>query len=249
MKLQTLIIDDEPIALQKLRNYVNQVPFLELAGACLNGVEAGGFLATHEVDVIFTDINMPDMNGLDFVDSLTKAPLIVFISAYADYAVDSYRYSAVDYLLKPYGFADFQRAANKVLLQYRLHNGDVAEQAVSLSAADVADSLFVKVDYSYRRVSLSEIRYIKGCGEYLQIFTVASSSPLMTLSSFAAIKEKLNGDFIQVHRSYVVNMNRVASISKNRIIMDADTYIPIGDSYRSEFREYLASRSVGVQKK
>lgn len=257
MKLRTLVIDDEPIALEKLRNYVGKVPFLELAAACRNGIEATSVMASEKIDVIFTDINMPDMSGMEFVGSLTKAPLVVFITAYADYAVESYRFSAVDYLLKPYGFADFQRAANKVLEQYELRfpqSSPLPSDSSSPSSAespsgDAGNSLFVKVDYRYIRVELDRIRYIKGYGEYLQIFMKGNSTPLLTLSSFNAIKEKLSPDFIQVHRSYIVNMGAVESISKGRIIMDKATDIPIGDSYRTSLLYYLSNRSVGSGQK
>lgn len=249
MKLRTLIIDDEPIALEKLRNYVGKVPFLELVGAAHNGIEATSIITNQQVDVVFTDINMPDMSGMDFIASLTSQPLVVFITAYSDYAVESYKLSAVDYLLKPYGFTDFQRAANKVLEQYKLRTerGSVSPETSAISS--VGDSIFVKVDYRYVRVKLFDIRYIKGYGEYLQIFTTGSSAPLLTLSSFNSIKEKLPSNFIQVHRSYIVNMNAIESISKNRIVMDADTYIPIGDSYKDTFLTYLNTHAIGVPQK
>lgn len=235
MKLRTLIIDDEPIALEKLRNYASKVPFLELAAVCRNGIEAAEVIAGRQIDVVFTDINMPDMSGMDFVASLTSPPLVVFISAYADYAVDSYRLSAVDYLLKPYGFADFQRAANKVLEQYNLR----AHQDRDNRDDETADSIFIKVDYKYVRVRLADIRYIKGCGEYLQIYVAGCASPLMTLSSFGAMMSRLPANILQVHRSYAVNMHAIQSISKNKIVMDADTVIPVGDSYKDGLQIYL----------
>lgn len=245
MKLRTLIIDDEPIALEKLRKYVGKIPFLELVGACESALDASAFLADNPVDLIFTDINMPDLSGMDFIASLPTAPMVVFITAYAQYAVDSYRLSAVDYLLKPYGFAEFQRAANKALENY-------SAKSVQPSAAGQQsqnDSLFVKVDYRYVRVSLTAVRYIKGYGEYLQIFTTESSAPLLTLSSFADIKERLTDNFLQVHRSYIVNMDQVESISRGRIIMDADTYIPVGDSFKNALQTYLLDHSVGAVRK
>lgn len=241
MKLRTLIIDDEPIALEKLRSYVEKVPFLELVGACHSGLEATGILAGTSVDVVFTDINMPDLNGMDFVESLHKAPMIVFITAYAQYAVDSYRLSAVDYLLKPYSFTDFQRAANKVMEQY------AARMSTPVDAEpDRKSSLFVKVDYRYVRVELASIRYIKGYGEYLQIYIDGNPTPLLTLSSFGAISERLTDNFLQVHRSYIVNMERVEQINRSRVVMDAETYIPVGDSYKNALQQYLQNHSVGL---
>ncbi|MCI9285701.1 MAG: response regulator transcription factor [Muribaculaceae bacterium] len=249
MKLKTLIIDDEPIALEKLRSYVSKVPFLELTAACRNGIEATEVISGSQIDVVFTDINMPDMSGMDFIASLTTLPLVVFITAYADYAVESYRLSAVDYLLKPYGFADFQRAANKVYERVSLRREQPRPDRRDIASSTPGDSLFIKVDYRYLRVRLSDIRYIKGYGEYLQIHTIGSTSPLLTLSSFSSIMERLPSCFMQVHRSYVVNTDAIQSISKNRIIMDADTYIPVGDSYKDAFLSYLTTRSIGAPQK
>lgn len=243
MKINALIIDDEPIALEKLKSYVEKVPFFELAGVCGSGLEAVSFLADHEVDVIFTDINMPDLSGLEFVESLETPPMVVFITAYAQYAVDSYKVSAVDYLLKPYSFADFQRSANKVLNHY------TSFAKTGVIQRDDQQSLFLKTDYRYVRVALNTIRYIKGYGEYLQVFIDGNSSPLLTLSSFSAIADRLSSNFLQVHRSYMVNMNKVEQISKNRLIMDADTYIPVGDSYKSVMQSYLQAHSVGASPK
>ena len=246
MKLLTLIVDDEPIGLEKLAKYVEKVPFLKLAGACSSGLDAIALMADTQVDVVFSDINMPDLSGIDFVSSLSSAPLVVFITAHAQYAVESYKLDAVDYLLKPYGFADFQRAANKVLDQYMARHRDIQ---VAAPLQRERESLFVKADYRYVRVDLASIRYIKGYGEYLQIFTDNATAPLMTLSSFADIKERLTGNFIQIHRSYIVNMNQVESVSRGRVVMDSDTYIPVGDSYKNAFQNYLQEHSVGAGKK
>ena len=245
MKIKTLIIDDEPIALEKMKSYVDKIPFLQLAGECMSAAEAMQILAEEDIDVVFTDINMPDLDGMDFIGSLSRPPMVVFVTAYPQYALESYRLSAVDYLLKPYSFADFRRAADKVL---RLCQD--RKRSAPAPAATAPESLFVKVDYKYVRVTLSDIRYIKGYGEYLQIFLRDVANPLLTLSSFAAILEKLDPSrFIQIHRSYIVNMDAVERIERSRVIMDADTFLPVGDSYRAAFLDYLSSRSVGSQGK
>lgn len=247
MKLRTLIIDDEPIALEKLKSYVSKVPFLELVGAYASGLEAVGVLASQQVDLVFTDIQMPDLNGLELVESLSKAPMVVFATAYADYAVDSYRLSAVDYLLKPYGFADFQRAADRAMERFARISKTQNEEKKPVEQS--ADSLFIKVDYRYIRVDQNSIRYIKGYGEYLQIYLKDSATPMLTLSSFSAVRDKLMPSFLQVHRSYIVNLNCVEQIVRGRIVMDADTYIPVGDSYRQALQYYLQHHSVGSASK
>ena len=251
MKLRTVIIDDEPIALDKLRSYVEKTPELQLAGAFTNGMEALDMMTSPDdnVDVIFTDINMPDINGMEMVSALRRPPLIVFITAYADYAAESYRHSAVDYLLKPYSFADFQRAAAKVIERYQLiHAGagqPTPQPATASARSDESGSIFIKVDYRYIRINLSDIRYIKGYGEYLQVFTTTSPTPLLTLSSYAAIREKLAPSFLQIHRSYIVNMDHVLHIERARMVMDADTYLPVGDSYKANLQAYLSSHAIG----
>lgn len=245
MRLRTLIIDDEPIALEKLKSYVEKTPFLELVAKCQSAFEAIEFLATGEADLVVTDINMPDLDGLDFVRSLPKAPMVIFTTAYPQYAVDSYRVSAVDYLLKPYGFADFHRAAGKALEIYGQRNQPAPADP---SAPQAGGSLFVKVDYRYIRVSLADIRYIKGYGEYLQIYVSGSETPLLTLSSFASVKERLTDNFLQVHRSYIVNMDHVGQIERNRVVMPPDLYIPVGDSFKAAFQSYLSSHAVGKTK-
>lgn len=251
MKLRTVIIDDEPIALDKLRSYVEKTPELRLAGAFTNGMDALDMMTSSDdnVDVIFTDINMPDINGMEMVSALRRPPLIVFITAYADYAAESYRHSAVDYLLKPYSFADFQHAAAKVIERYQLTRnaaGQTTPQPVQTpTRTDESGSIFIKVDYRYIRINLSDIRYVKGYGEYLQVYTTTSPTPLLTLSSFAAIREKLSPSFLQIHRSYIVNMDHVLHIERARMVMDADTYLPVGDSYKANLQTYLAEHAIG----
>ena len=212
MKLRTIVVDDEPIALEKLSAYARKVPFLELIGAYSSACEAMAVLTSPEitVDLMFTDINMPDLSGLDLISTLPSPPMVVFTTAHAQYAVESYRLAAIDYLLKPYSFADFQRAASR---------------------------------------ALERLRYIKGYGEYLQLYVEGNASPLLTLSSFAAISDRLSASFLQVHRSYIVNMDCVEQISRGRIIMDADTYIPVGDSYKTALQQWLRDHSVGTQQK
>lgn len=236
MNLRTLVIDDEPIALEKLRSYVDKTPFLTLAAACDNPLDALDFLASNSVDLIFTDIDMPDLNGMDFVKSLADAPAVVFTTAYEQYAVESYSVRAVDYLLKPYSLADFQRAANRAL-------ETVSRR--SEARPQTPGSIFIKTDTRHVRVNLSDIIYIKGYGEYLQLYIRDRSTPLLTLSSFSVMKQHLTPNFLQVHRSYIVNMDCASMIERNHIIMPDSASIPVSDGFKPAFQEYLSAHVVG----
>lgn len=238
--LRTIIIDDEPLALDKLRSYVEKIPFLELVADCASPSDAMDFLATEPVDLIITDIEMPDMNGMEIIRSLVRPPFVIFTTAYANYAVDSYQFPTVDYLLKPYRFIDLQRAANRAMDAY------LRFRAVEFRPAE--GSLFIKVENRYIRVQLSDIRYIKGYGEYLQIFLASANNPLLTISSFASIRDRLTPNFLQIHRSYLVNMDRISHVERNRVVMDADTYLPVSETYLPSFKLYLQQHSIGPLK-
>lgn len=252
MTLSVLIIDDEPIALQKLARYVRQTPYMTLVGECGCTQEALEIMEERPVDVIFTDIDMPDQNGIDFIESLPVRPLTVFITAYPQYALEGYRLAAVDYLLKPYGLLDFQRAASKVRERHemmtRMDSMPDADENISVDRTSGSRrNIFVKVDYRYVNVMLDSILFIKGCGEYLHIEVTGSQTPLLTLSSFAALKGKLSQEFLQVHRSYMVNMSRVCQVTRGRIIIGENTEIPIGDSYKTRVSEYLRENAIGIR--
>ena len=240
MKIKTLIIDDEPIALEKLRSYVNKIPALELSGAFNNGIDAIAHVAENDIDLIITDIYMPDLNGLEVVKSLSHKPMVIITTAYPEYAIEGYKVSAIDYILKPYGFYELNLAVAKAVEQI-----EYSRKQPECKAETVGDSLFIKVDHRYLRVELSDIRYIKGYGEYLKIYIEGKGNPMVTLSSFATIKEKLTDNFLQVHRSYIVNMNRIHSAERNRIVISDNEDIPVSDSYKANLAHFLASHSIG----
>ena len=236
--IKVLAIDDEPLALRKLVSYIEKVPFLQLAGQCQSAVEARRLLDEEPVDAIFCDINMPDLNGMDFVKLLAVPPLIVFTTAYAEYAVEGFRVNAVDYLLKPFGFQDFLRAANR--LKERLE----APAAAPSAAETKLNSIYVKTDYRTVKVDLQDIRYIEGMSEYLKIHLDSQPKPIITLLAMKVLLERLPKNFMRIHRSYIVNLDKIQEVNKNRVVLDADTYLPVGDSYRDTFNEYLDSRFI-----
>ena len=251
--IRCLAIDDEPLALQQIVAYIGKVPFLELAAQCQSALEARQFLEQDTVDAIFCDINMPDLNGMDFIKSLTVPPLVVFTTAYSEYAVEGFRVNAVDYLLKPFGLQDFQRAANR--LKERLtpsplspHPSDISPQTSALSPQTSSlkdDTIFLKTEYRIVKVSISDIRYVEAMSEYLKVYLQGEAKPIVTLLSMKKMEERLPENFMRIHRSYIVNLNMIQEVNKNRIIMDADTYLPIGDMYKDTFQQYLDTKFLG----
>ena len=232
-----MAIDDEPLALQQIVAYIGKVPFLELAAQCQSALEAKAFLEQDTVDAIFCDINMPDLNGMEFVKSLAVPPLIVFTTAYSEYAVEGFRVNAVDYLLKPFGLQDFQRAANR-LLSLTSHLSPLISHLEN-------DVVFLKTEYRVVKVSISDIRYVEAMSEYLKVHLESDKKPIITLLSMKKMEERLPDYFMRIHRSYIVNLKMIQEVNKNRIIMDADTYLPIGDMYKETFQAYLDTKFLG----
>ena len=239
--IRCLAIDDEPLALQQLVTYIGKIPFLELAAQCQSALEARKFLEQETADAIFCDINMPDLNGMDFVKSLQYPPMIVFTTAYSEYAVEGFKVNAVDYLLKPFGLQDFQRAANRI--RERLDTTTRLPQQGGVGGGP--DTIFVKTEYRIVKVTIADIRYIEGMSEYLKIYIEGESKPIITLLSMKKITEHLPDTFMRIHRSYIVNLTKIQEVNKNRIIMDADTYLPIGDLYKEGFQNYLDTHFLG----
>ncbi len=236
--IRVLAIDDEPLALQQLAAYIKKIPFLELVSECQSAIEAKDILNNDNIDAIFCDINMPDLNGMDFVKSLSTPPLIVFTTAYSEYAVEGFKVDAVDYLLKPFGLDDFKRAANR--LQERL---EVRQEPVIATPED--DSIFVKTDYRVIKLAISDIRYIEGMSEYLKIHLDSQPKPIVTLLSMKKMEEYLPAHFMRIHRSYIINLKKIQEVNKNRVIMDSETYLPIGDNYKDAFNDYLNKKFLG----
>ena len=238
--IKCLCIDDEPLALQQLAAYIKKIPYFELVGECQSALDAKNIMENDMIDAIFIDINMPDLNGMDFVRSLAAPPIVVFTTAYSEYAVEGYKVDAADYLLKPFGFDDFKRAAMKVKKQYDLQNS----QPAMVSSPDEDDALFLKTDYKVVRVHVSDITYVEGMSEYLKIHLI-NRKPLVVLLSMKKIEERLPNYFMRIHRSYIINLKRIQEVNKNRVILNADTNLPIGDLYREAFNEYLNSKFLG----
>lgn len=237
--INCIAVDDEPLALKQLENYISQVPFLDFKGGCRCAAEAMKYIREDIVDAIFLDINMPDINGIDFVKTLVTPPIIVFATAYADYAVEGFKVNAVDYLLKPFGLDEFRRAAEKVRVQYEQREGN------STAVADEDDSLFFKTDYKIVRVNVSSISCIEGMSEYLKLHMDGNVDPLVILLSMKKLEGRLPSYFMRVHKSYIINLRKIREVARGRVLMEDGTLIPVGDMYKEAFQAYLDSKFLG----
>lgn len=236
--IRCLIIDDEPLALQQMEGYVKKIPYLALVASCPSAIEAKKVLDTEKIDVIFCDINLPELNGLDFVKSLDTPPMVVFTTAYSEYALEGFHLNAIDYLLKPFGFDDMNRAAQKIKRQY-----DTLRTHQEVSQIDEDDAIFLKTEYKIVRINISQIHYVEAMSEYLRIYLVDSTRPVIVLMSMKKMEERLaNHGFMRVHRSFIINLRLIREISKNRISLGTEIEVPIGDSYRDQFNAYINSK-------
>ena len=245
--IKCLAIDDEPLALAQLTNYIEKIPFFQLAKAYSNAMEALEWLNTESVDLIYVDINMPDVNGLDFVKSLRHKPLVLFTTAYAEYAIDGFRVEAFDYLLKPIGFSDFLRSANRAAQQMALAEAknNPTNEGGKPTETNQEGYLFVKADYKMLRIDINKILYVESQSEYVRIY-LDNDKPIMTLLSMKALEERLPSDrFMRVHRSYLVNSAKITAVANNRIIIGRETYIPIGNQYKERFNLFVDRHFLG----
>jgi DNA-binding LytR/AlgR family response regulator len=237
--IRCIAIDDEPLALKQIAGYIKKTPFLELAGNYQSAMQALEALENTPVDLMFVDINMPDLSGMDFVKTLENPPKIIFITAYSEYALEGFRVDAIDYLLKPVSYNDFLKSANKA----RNYFETIPPQALK-EAAD-RQYLFVKSGYKVVRISLDDITYIEGMREYVRIHLINGKS-LLPLISLHVLEEQLPSDkFMRVHRSYIVNLEKITSIDHSRIVFEDKVYIPVSEQYKEGFQRYINSHSLG----
>lgn len=232
--LRVIAVDDEPLALGQLEKYIAKVPFLSLTTACPSAFEARKVLESGEVDAMFLDINMPDLSGMDLVKTLKHPPLVVFTTAYSEYAIEGFKVDAVDYLLKPFTLSEFIASAEKLRSRFEMIQTAGSRTALS------EDFVFFKADYKIIKVEISDIVYVEGMSEYLKIYVAGEQMPKVVLMSFSRLLEKLPASrFVRVHRSYVINLAKVSEVSSGMVLMSTGKRIPIGDSYRSTLLNML----------
>ena len=243
MKLTCAIIDDEPLAISLLESYVNKTPFLSLAGKYNSAVNALPILSKEPVDLLFLDIQMPELNGMEFSRILEGDTRIIFTTAFSQYALDSYKVNALDYLLKPISYPDFLKSANKALQWYELLSEGQLGTGSSRTAHTI-ESIFIKTEYKLMQIELRKILYIEGLKDYVKIYVEDEPRPILSLMSMKSLEDMLPTDrFIRVHRSFIVQPEKIKVIERNRIVFGKE-YIPISDNYKQKFMEFLAQRAL-----
>ncbi|MEP6928915.1 MAG: LytTR family DNA-binding domain-containing protein [Flavobacterium sp.] len=230
--LKCIAVDDEPLALRLVETFIHQTPILELTCSCDNAVEAMGLIREKQPDVVFLDINMPNLTGMELARLLQEqpgsSPRIVFTTAYNHYAIEGYRVNAVDYLLKPFSYEEFLRAANKVL--------ELCEETSNQPTVIDDEFIFLKVEYQWIRVSLKDVLYIESLKDYVKVHLDAPQKSLLSLISLKALEEKLPASkFMRIHRSYIASLDKISAISKNSIFIDK-TEITVGEQYKETFK-------------
>lgn len=237
--IHCIILDDEPLALLKLAEYIKRIPFLTLEKACLETHEAQSLLEGKNIDLLFTDIDMPDKNGIEFIRSLTHPPMVIFTTAYPMYAIEGFKLNAVDYLLKPFEFEDCLHAAEKAQKMQSL-----SQTIPATAETENPETLFVKSDYKVVRINIDSINYIESMSEYIRIYTDEREKPVTTLYSLQRLEARLPAHFMRVHRSYIVNMQKIKEISRFRICFSPKALIPVGENYKEKFMEYIRKHGI-----
>lgn len=230
--IRALIIDDEPLALKLLEVYIGKIPDVQLVASCPGADAARPFL--EDADVLFVDINMPDLTGMEFVRSLENPPLIVFTTAYAEYALEGFRVNAVDYLVKPFSFEEFEEAVGRVRDMLELRS-----RAEGVPSEDKV--IFFQVGHQKRRVGTSDILYVEGMGAYLRVH-LAGEDPLVVMGNFKSIVSVDPERFFRIHKSYVVNLYQIRQAGRSSVILRDGTALPVGDAFRKEFKTAYLQR-------
>lgn len=238
--LECIAVDDEPLALGLVCAFIEKTPFLNLAGRYSSAVEALQVINNKPIDVIFLDIQMPDLTGIELARVLekagNKAPRIIFTTAFNQYALDGFRVDAIDYLLKPFNYEEFLRAASKAQAYVEL-----VQKASSAGSPEPKDEyLFLKVEYQLVRIAYDDILYTEGLKDYVKVHLKSDPKPILSLTSLKALEEKLPASkFMRVHRSFIVNLDKISAVTRNTIQIGA-TSIPVSDQYKEPFNQFLS---------
>jgi DNA-binding LytR/AlgR family response regulator len=224
--LRCIAVDDEPLALELLEDNISKVPYLQLVAKCNNAMEAMKVLQQQPADLIFLDIQMPGLTGLQFIQSMTEKPMIILITAYEKYALEGFNLDVTDYLVKPVSLDRFVKACNKAKELYELKN------RTNKDVPSNPDYFFVNVDYSLLKVNFNDIKYIEGLKDYIKIHLKSTSRAIITRMAMKAIEEELPvAKFLRIHKSYIVSLEHITAIRKNSVFID-EMELPVGENFR-----------------
>jgi DNA-binding LytR/AlgR family response regulator len=234
-KINCIIVDDEPLAVDLVAGYVKKTPFLELKGECLSAFDAVQLLGREKIDLIFLDIQMPDLNGIDFSKTISPDIKVIFTTAFKDYAFEGFKVDAIDYLLKPFNYPEFLKAANKA--KERIET----KSRTKTSTQD--NFIFVKSEYKQVKIDLNEVYYFEGLKDYVKIWLVSQPKPVLTLMSLKTLEEELpEENFMRVHRSFIVALNKINTIERSQIIINNER-ITVAEQYKTRFQEFIDNKS------
>lgn len=236
-----IAIDDEPLALKQLSGYIKKIPFLTLSGVFSSATEADNFLKNNPVSLIVTDINMPDISGMDFIKNMQEPPVVIFSTAYEEYALEGFKVDAIDYLLKPYGYNDFLKAVTKARQYIEWREAAV----LSENNSSVDDNfIFVRADNQSVKVMFDSILYVEAMSEYIKIH-FKEGKPVMTFMSVKLMSESLPAKhFMRIHRSYIIALNSIAMVRRGEVELTDGTVLPISASYKDDLQKFIDEKSV-----
>lgn len=237
--MRCLIIDDEPLAVKVIESYIDQIEGIEVVATCNNPLEVISIMSKHAIDLIFLDIEMPNLTGIDLVKTIENMPQFIFTTAYPEYALDGFNLNATDYLVKPIPFHRFLKAISRVREKYKLEsNFSINTSSAGIPEENINDFIFVKSEYENIKINTEDILYIQGLKDYIKIYTNKSPKAILTLMSFKNILEKLPRDFMRIHRSYIINIREIKALQKTKVIL-GEMQIPIGETYKTKVLERL----------
>ena len=242
-RMKCIIVDDEPLALDIMQDYTGKVPFLDFKGRYESSLEALDYLQTNSIDLLFLDIQMEELSGIQLIKTLTFKPQVILTTAYASFALQGYELDVTDYLLKPISFERFLVGANKAYCRFQSFNAPRESQESEMVIANpMNDYFFVKTEYRLQKINFTDILFIEGQGDYLKIYTPKEN--IMTLQNFKRMEEILpQGKFMRIHRSYLIPLDKIESVVRNQVTIAGHT-IPIGDTYKDEFNEILLKKGL-----
>lgn len=235
MKISCLIVDDEPLAIQLLNRYVGQTPFLQCEAKCSSAIEAMEILNSTKIELIFMDIQMPELNGIEFSRTLNKDIKIIFTTAFDNYALEGFKVNALDYLLKPFNYEEFLIAANKAKEWYELVQ--LKKNAVT------EDVIFVKSEYKQVKIDLNEVLYFEGLKDYVKIWLKGVAKPILTIMSLKSLENQLPVTrFMRVHRSFIIALDKIQIVERGKVVMHNNAHVKIADQYKEKFQSFISGK-------